>query len=63
MSVVACEAAANLQDSSIPFVLATGYDADGIPAEFEGVVRLQKARSTPRNWRSGIVRCGSGDVA
>ena len=34
--------AETLKDSGIPFVFTTGYDAEVIPAEFEGVDRLEK---------------------
>ena len=34
--------AAILQSRCVPFVFATGYDADVIPAEFKGIARLQK---------------------
>ena len=34
--------AQTLMDLSIPFVFTTGYDAEVIPADFEGVERLQK---------------------
>ena len=34
--------ATTLKDTGIPFVFTTGYDLEVIPAEFEGVERLQK---------------------
>ena len=34
--------AAALKDRGIPFVFTTGYDAEVIPAEFEGVTRFKK---------------------
>ncbi|WP_043749406.1 hypothetical protein [Methylobacterium nodulans] len=40
-----------LRDRSIPFVFTTGYDARVIPAEFNGVERLQK----PLQFRQIVV--------
>ncbi|GLS57226.1 hypothetical protein GCM10007886_54120 [Methylobacterium gregans] len=34
--------AERLRDRGVPFVFTTGYDAEGIPAEFEQVERLEK---------------------
>lgn len=34
--------AETLKDRGVPFVFTTGYDADVIPAEFEGIERLEK---------------------
>ncbi len=35
--------AETLKDRNIPFVVMTGYDAEAIPVEFEGVERLEKS--------------------
>lgn len=34
--------AETLKDRGIPFVLTAGYDPEVIPAEFDGIERLQK---------------------